>query len=34
MPDLVKNQKPLLEIACFDKESAILAARCGADRIE
>jgi hypothetical protein len=28
------NQRPWLEIACFDKESAILAARSGADRIE
>ena len=25
---------PLLEIACFNEESAIIAARAGADRIE
>ena len=27
-------QKPILEIACFNQESAVVAAGAGADRIE
>jgi hypothetical protein len=34
MNDHIIEKKPLLEIACFNEESAILAARGGADRIE
>lgn len=28
------GEQPVLEIACFDEESAIIAAGAGADRIE
>jgi copper homeostasis protein CutC len=34
MSDAPPTESPLLEIACFNAESALLAAAAGADRIE